>query len=45
MSLTQFSQQYPSQIAVDKLALINQIDDVNAPIPAGRMLKRVVRGG
>jgi predicted Zn-dependent protease len=43
MSLSQFNQQYPSPISVDKLALLNQVDDVNASIPAGRMLKRVVR--
>jgi predicted Zn-dependent protease len=45
MSLTQFNQQFPSQVPVDKVALINQVDDVNAQIPAGRMLKRVVRRG
>ena len=45
MSLAQFNQHYASQIAMDKLALLNQIDDPNAQIPAGRMLKRVVRGG
>ena len=44
MNLSQFAQQYPSQIAVDKLALLNQVEDANAPLPAGRLLKRVVRG-
>jgi predicted Zn-dependent protease len=45
LTLTQFNQQYPSQVAIEKIALINQIDDMNAQIPAGRMLKRVVRHG
>ena len=45
MTLAQFNQQYPSQVAIDKVALINQIDDTNARILAGRMLKRVVRRG
>lgn len=45
MSLTRFNQRYPSEVGVDKLALINQIDNPNVPLPAARMLKRVVRGG
>jgi predicted Zn-dependent protease len=45
MTLTQFNQQYPSQVAIEKVALINQIDDANAQIPAGRLLKRVVQHG
>ncbi|MBI4419687.1 MAG: M48 family metalloprotease [Gemmatimonadetes bacterium] len=44
MTLTRFMEQYPSPIPIQELALINQVDDVNAQIPAGRLLKRVVRG-
>lgn len=41
MSLTQFAARYPSSAAPEQLALINQIDDPGAQIPAGTLLKRV----
>ena len=41
MSLTQFNQRYPSTIPLDELALINQVTDPAARLPAGTMVKRV----
>jgi len=41
MSLAEFARRYESEIELEKLALINHIDDTNAPIPAGTYLKRV----
>ncbi|MBN1238987.1 MAG: M48 family metalloprotease [Gammaproteobacteria bacterium] len=42
MSLTEFARRYPTPISIEQLALINQVSDPNATIPAGRRLKQVV---
>lgn len=42
MSLRQFNVQYPSTIALDKLALINGLDDEDAQLKQGDVVKRVV---
>jgi predicted Zn-dependent protease len=42
MSLTQFAQQRSGGLSVERLAVLNQVADKNAPIPAGTQLKRVV---
>ncbi len=44
MTLEQFNQRYPSVIPLADIAIINQIADPRAPIPAGTTLKRVVEG-
>lgn len=41
MSLAQFNQRYPSTVSLDELALINQVTDTAARLPAGTMVKRV----
>lgn len=41
MSFEQFASRYPSSIPIEELALINHVDDVNAPIDAGTRLKQV----
>jgi predicted Zn-dependent protease len=45
MTLAAFNDRHPSVIDLDQLALINQLPDANATIPAGTPVKRVVRGG
>ncbi|MEX0899369.1 MAG: M48 family metalloprotease [Gammaproteobacteria bacterium] len=42
MSLQQFNASYPSTIPLDELALVNQLVDGSALIPAGAHVKRVV---
>ena len=44
MTLSQFDQQYPSTIPIEELAVINQVDGPDSPIPAGRQVKRVTGG-
>ncbi|HSJ25263.1 MAG TPA: M48 family metalloprotease [Longimicrobiales bacterium] len=44
MTLAQFNQQYPSQVSMDHLAIINQLSGPNATIPANYAMKRVVTG-
>lgn len=41
-SLAQFAKQKPSGIPLERLAVINQVQDANATLPAGTLLKRVV---
>ncbi len=41
MSLAQFRQRNEIDLPVEPLAVINQVQDPNAPLPAGTMLKRV----
>lgn len=41
MSFEQFAKTVPSNIPLERLALINQVQDVNATIPAGTLLKQV----
>jgi predicted Zn-dependent protease len=45
MTLAQFNSRYPSTIDLAELALINQLADGNARIPASTPVKRVVAGG
>jgi predicted Zn-dependent protease len=42
MSFAQFAQQRGSGVSVQRLAVLNQIEDPNATVPAGTLLKRVV---
>lgn len=42
MTLAEFNRQYPSVIEIDKLALINGVEDGNARLTAGDLVKRVV---
>jgi predicted Zn-dependent protease len=44
MTLEQFNSQYPSTIAIDQLAIINQLEGPSSVIPAGQTVKRVVGG-
>jgi predicted Zn-dependent protease len=44
MSLAQFAQRYPSSIPLAELAIVNQVEDPNAQIPAGTPLKQVAGG-
>jgi predicted Zn-dependent protease len=45
MTLAQFNQRFPSQIPIEELALINQLEGPTAQIPANYRMKRVIRGG
>ena len=42
MSLREFARVYPSTVNVRTLALINQLPNTNARVPAGKVLKRIV---
>lgn len=42
MSLVEFNAQYPSPVDISELALINQLADVNATVPANYPFKRIV---
>jgi predicted Zn-dependent protease len=44
MTLTQFNAQYPSTIPIEQLAIINELEGADTPIPAGRSVKRVTGG-
>jgi predicted Zn-dependent protease len=44
MTLEQFHAQYPSTIPIENLAIINQVEGPSSPLPAGRLVKRVVGG-
>lgn len=44
MTLQQFDQQYPSNVPIEELAVINQLEGPDSVIPAGRMVKRVTGG-
>jgi predicted Zn-dependent protease len=44
MTLQQFNAQYPSTIPIEQLAIINEVEGPESPIPAGRPLKRVTGG-
>jgi predicted Zn-dependent protease len=43
MTLTEFQRRYPSSIPIEELAVINQVSGPTATLPAGTMVKRVVR--
>lgn len=42
MTLGQFNSRYPSVIPMNQLAIINQVTDANAMLPAGMEVKRVI---
>jgi len=42
MSLSEFARGDDGEVDLDTFALINQVDDVNARLPAGHLLKRIV---
>jgi predicted Zn-dependent protease len=44
MTLAQFNQRYPSRIAIEELALINQLAGPAATIPTNYRMKRVIAG-
>lgn len=44
LSLAEFNRRYPSVIPIERLALLNQVEDVSAAIAAGTLVKRVVDG-
>ena len=44
MTLEQFNSRYPSSISLQELAIINEVEDPSTPLPAGKMVKRVVGG-
>jgi len=44
MTLQRFHQRYPSQVPLDEVARLNGVDDVNATLPRGTLVKRVVGG-
>lgn len=44
MSLAQFHARFPSAVSIEELAIINQVQDPNTPLPAGTRVKRVVSG-
>ncbi|HEV7366842.1 MAG TPA: M48 family metalloprotease [Gemmatimonadales bacterium] len=44
MTLQQFNAQYPSNIPIEQLAIINEVPDASTVLPTGRMVKRVVGG-
>jgi len=44
MTLAAFAQRNPSTIPLAELAIVNQVEDPNAPLPAGTHLKQVTGG-
>ena len=44
MTLEQFNSQYPSTVPIEQLAIINELEGPQSPIPAGHSVKRVVGG-
>ena len=44
MTLSEFAQRYPSTIPVAELAIVNQIENPNATLPAGTRVKQVSGG-
>jgi predicted Zn-dependent protease len=44
MTLEQFNSRYPSSISLQELAIINEVEDPSTPLPAGKIVKRVVGG-
>jgi predicted Zn-dependent protease len=44
MTLDGFNRRYPSAIDLEELAILNQLDGSGATIPAGTLMKRIVRG-
>jgi predicted Zn-dependent protease len=44
MSLEEFNRQYPSNIPIEELAIINEVENASDQIPQGRTVKRVTGG-
>lgn len=44
MTLADFQRQYPSAIAIEELAIINHVEGPSSYLPAGTLVKRVVKG-
>ena len=44
MTFAEFAQRNPSTIPLAELAIVNQVEDSNAPLPAGTRLKQVTGG-
>ena len=44
MSLEEFNRQYPSNIPIEQLAIINEVENASEQIPQGRTVKRVTGG-
>ncbi|HYF40481.1 MAG TPA: M48 family metalloprotease [Gemmatimonadales bacterium] len=44
MTLEQFNSRYPSNVSIQELAIINDLEDSGAALQAGRVVKRVVGG-
>jgi hypothetical protein len=44
MTLAEFARRYPSTIPLAELAIVNQIEDPNKPLPAGTHAKQVTGG-
>jgi predicted Zn-dependent protease len=45
MSLTEFNRRFPSAVPITELAILNELASPESPIPAGSLVKRVLRGG
>ena len=45
MSLEEFNRRYPSTVAMEELAIMNQLEGAGSMIPAGTLMKRVTSGG
>lgn len=44
MTLAEFNRQFPSVVPIEQLALVNQLAGADASLPAGRLVKRVIKG-
>lgn len=44
MTLAEFNQRNPSTISLSELAIVNQVEDPNKPLPAGTPVKQVTGG-
>jgi hypothetical protein len=44
MTLAEFAQRYPSSIPIAELGIVNQVENANAPLPAGTALKQIAGG-
>lgn len=43
MTLAEFNRRYPSTIPIEELAIINEVEGAGTTLPAGRLVKRIVR--
>jgi predicted Zn-dependent protease len=43
MTLAEFNRRYPSTIPIEELAIINEVATAGTTLPAGAMVKRIVR--